>query len=90
MTVNVQTKSRSINLTNMVVGEGGTIIMINSPFIRVSRHEPPAQLAEGQDMAASVDAGTSPGMYFSHTPHPLTLTSSDLTDHTPLNISVSR
>ena len=44
MTINVRTKSRSISRTNMVVCEGGMSIMINSPFIRAPRQEPPAQL----------------------------------------------
>ena len=68
MTVNVRPKNRSISRTNMVVDEGGMSIRINSPFIRAPRQEPPAQLAEGQDVVASVVAGTRPGMCFSYTP----------------------
>ena len=89
-TVNDQTKNRTLSRTNRVVGEGGMIAKINSPFnspfSRAPRQEPTAQLAEGQDVVANVVAGSSPGMCFSHTPHPLTLTVPDLlTDLTPLN-----
>ena len=40
-------------------------------------------------MVANVVVGSSPGMCFSHTPHPLTLTVPDLlTDLTPLNTKI--
>ena len=88
-TVNDQAKNHTLSRTNRVVGEGGMIAKINSPFIRAPRQEPSAHLAEGQDVVANVVAGSSPGMCFSHTPHTLTLTAPDLlTDLTPLNTKV--
>ena len=61
----------------------------NSPSSRAPRQEPTAQLAEGQDVVTNVVAGSSPGMCFSHAPHPLTLTVPDLlTDLTPLKTKV--